>query len=285
MIDFTNAIEQFNNYKGSEKKKTLIYNNKKYLVKFPDPVREKNKNISYINNAYSEYIGSNIFKIIGFKTQNTLLGIYKYKEKDKIVCACEDFTDDNHVLYEFENLALSTNPDKKIETELTDIMEVIEENKIIDTSNTKQKFWDMFIIDFLIGNTDRHNGNWGFLLDKNTGKFEFSPIYDCGSCLNPMLDDEEIRKIDANELKNLALNCYSCLKINGNKINYVSYLKQRKNKECNDAINRLFLNINMNEIKKLIDNIECISDIRKEFYKNILEQRYNILEKIYNNIK
>ena len=281
MIDFTNAIEQFNNYKGSEKKKTLIHNNKKYLVKFPDPVREKNKNISYINNAYSEYIGSNIFKIIGFKTQNTLLGIYKYKEKDKIVCACEDFTDDNHVLYEFENLALSTNPDKKIEIELTDIMEVIEENKIIDTSITKQKFWDMFIIDFLIGNTNRHNGNWGFLLDKTTGKIEFSPIYDCGSCLNPMLDDEAIGKIDANELKNLALNCYSCLKINGNKINYVSYLKQMKNKECNDAIKRLFLNINMNEIKKFIDNIECISNIRKEFYKNILEQRYNILEKIY----
>ena len=281
MIDFTNAIEQFNNYKGSEKKKTLIHNNKKYLVKFPDPVREKNKNISYINNAYSEYIGSNIFKLSGFKTQNTLLGIYKYKEKDKIVCACEDFTDDNHVLYEFENLALSTNPDKKIETELTDIMEVIEENKIIDTSNTKQKFWDMFIIDFLIGNTNRHNGNWGFLLDKTTGKFEFSPIYDCGSCLNPMLDDEAIGKIDANELKNLALNCYSCLKINGNKINYVSYLKQMKNKECNDAIKRLFLNINMNEIKKFIDNKECISNIRKEFYKNILEQRYNILEKIY----
>lgn len=59
MIDFTNALEELNSYKGSEKKKTLIYNNKKYLVKFPDPVREKNKNISYINNAFSEYIGSN----------------------------------------------------------------------------------------------------------------------------------------------------------------------------------------------------------------------------------
>ena len=34
------------------KKKTLIYNGDKYLVKFPDPVREKNKNISYINNAF-----------------------------------------------------------------------------------------------------------------------------------------------------------------------------------------------------------------------------------------
>lgn len=27
MVDFTNAIEELNNYSGSEKKKTLIYNN------------------------------------------------------------------------------------------------------------------------------------------------------------------------------------------------------------------------------------------------------------------
>ena len=32
MIDFTNVIGEFNNYKSSEKKKTLIYDNKKYLV-------------------------------------------------------------------------------------------------------------------------------------------------------------------------------------------------------------------------------------------------------------
>ena len=62
MIDFTNAIEEFNNYKGSEKKKTLIYKGKRYLVKFPDPIIEKNKNISYINNAFSEYIGSHVFE-------------------------------------------------------------------------------------------------------------------------------------------------------------------------------------------------------------------------------
>lgn len=285
MIDFTNAIEEFNNYKGSEKKKTLIYKDKKYLVKFPDPVREKNKNISYINNAFSEYIGSNIFKIIGFKTQNTVLGKYEYNGKEKIVCACEDFTDNENVLYEFENLALSTNPDKKIETELNDIMEVIEESKMINNKETREKFWDMFIIDSLIGNTDRHNGNWGFLLNKNTGKAEFSPIYDCGSCLNPMLEDEEIEKINETELKNLAINCYSCLKENGKKINYIIYIKQTKNEECNNAIKRLLTNINMDEIKKFIDSIECISNIRKEFYKKIIEQRYYILKGIYEYIK
>ena len=126
MLDLTNAIEEINYYKGSEKKKTLVYEGKKYLVKFPDPIREKGKNISYINNAFSEYVGSNIFRLCGFNVQNTMLAIYKYNEREKIVCACEDFTDRNHILYEFENLALSTNPDKKIETELDDIMDVID---------------------------------------------------------------------------------------------------------------------------------------------------------------
>ena len=281
MLDFTNAVEELNNYKGSEKKKTLLLNNKKYLVKFPDPVREKNKNISYINNAFSEYVGSNVFRIAGFKTQNTILGKYFYNGKEKIVCACEDFTDDGHILYEFESLALSTNPDKKIETELNDIMEVIEESKTIDTADTKVKFWNMFIIDSLIGNTDRHNGNWGFLLNKTSGEISFSPIYDCGSCLNPMLEDTELEKINDIELKNIAINCYSCIKENGKKINYMTYIKQMKNEECNYAIKRIFDNIDIEEIENFIDNIECISEVRKNFYKKFMKYRYEILKEVY----
>lgn len=285
MIDFTECIEEFNNYKGSEKKKTLIYNNKKYLVKFPDPIREKNKNISYINNAFSEYVGSNIFKIIGFETQNTILGKYQYKGKEKIVCACEDFTDSNQVLYEFENLALSTNPNKKIETEVNDIMGVLEESKkMIDVVETKKKFWEMFIVDSLIGNTDRHNGNWGFLLNKETGKTKFSPIYDCGSCLNPMYEDEKIIEIDKVELKNLAINCYSCLKEKGKKINYVSYIKEMSNKECNQAIVRIFNYIKLDEIESFIDGIEVMSQARKDFYKKLIQQRYEVIEEIYHKI-
>lgn len=283
MIDFTNALEEINNYKGSEKKKTLIYNGKKYLVKFPDPIREKNKDISYINNAFSEYIGSNIFRIAGFETQNTILGKYNYNGKEKIVCACEDFTDNEHVLYEFENLALSTNPDKKIETEISDIMDVLyESRKIINTKETKEMFWNMFVVDSIIGNTDRHNGNWGFILDKTTEQTRFSPIYDCGSCLNPMLEDEEIAKMSNTEIKNLAINCYSCLKENGRKINYMTYIKS--NEECRKAIARIFDNINLEKVTKFIDEIESMSDIRKTFYKKIIKQRYEIIKEIYEKV-
>ena len=283
MIDFTNAIEEFNKYKGSEKKKTLIYDSKRYLVKFPDPIREKNKNISYINNAYSEYVGSNIFRIVGFKVQNTILGKYKYNGNDKIVCACEDFTDEENELYEFESIALSSNPDKKIGTEVEDIMEVIQTNKMI-CSDTSKMFWKMFIIDALIGNTDRHNGNWGFLINVKTQKIEFSPIYDCGSCLNPLLEDTEIEKLDEIAIKNLAINCYSCIKINGKKINYMSFLKQMENKDCNDAIRRVFERIKIDNIYELIENMEEISDIRKNFYKKIIEIRYEILKEVYEKI-
>lgn len=156
---------------------------------------------------------------------------------------------------------------------------------MIHIEETKQKFWDMFVIDSLIGNTDRHNGNWGFLLNKTIRKVKFSPIYDCGSALNTMLEDEEIEKINEAELKNIAINCYSCIKENGKKINYMTYIKQMKNGECNKAIKRLFLNINIDEINNFIDNIEGMPTTRKDFYKKIIEKRYEILNEIYENIK
>ncbi len=284
MIDFTNYNEELNNYKGSEKKKTLVCDGKKYLVKFPDPVREKNKNISYINNAFSEYIGSNIFKIVGFNTQNTVLGKYMYNEKEKIVCGCEDFTDSENELYEFESLALSANPDKKIETELEDILCVVEESRVIDTIATRKNFWDMFVIDSIIGNTDRHNGNWGFILNSNTKEITFAPIYDCGSCLNPMMEDSEMEKLTEVEIKNIAINCYSCLKENGKKINYMTYIKSMKNEECNEAIKRIFQNIDINKIDSFIDEISCMTNARKQFYKTVIKMRYDIIKTVYNKL-
>ena len=164
-------------------------------------------------------------------------------------------------------------------------MEVIEENKMINAEETKEKFWNMFVIDALIGNTDRHNGNWGFLLDLESGKVKFAPIYDCGSCLNPMLEDEEIIKLNEVELKNLAVNCYSCIKENGKKINYMTYISSMKNKECNNALNRIFKEIDINKINKFIDEITCMSKVRKEFYKNIIYCRYQILKETYNKLK
>lgn len=284
MINFTNCVEELNKFSGSEKKKTLIFENKIYLVKFPDPILDKNKNISYINNSLSEYVGSNIFRLVGFETQETLLGKYKFNGVEKTVCACLDFTNDENELYEFESIALSANPDKKIGTELEDILEILKNSKLFDYNSIQEKFWDMFIIDSIIGNTDRHNGNWGFLVNKKTKKIEFSPIYDCGSCLNPMLEDSDIEKMNVEDFKNIVLNCYSCLKENNKKINYMTFIKSRKNNECNEALKRMFNKIDIETIDSFINDISCISDVRKDFYKKIISMRYDILKKVYNEL-
>lgn len=288
LINFSKSEEKINRYKGSEKKKTLIYNGKRYLVKFPDPLREKNKNISYINNAYSEYIGSKIFELLGFNTQKVILGYYKIGDKEKIVCACEDFTNEDNTLYEFENITIS-DVDKKIDTEIEDIIKVIKNNEnIIDVENTINEFWKIFIVDSLIGNTDRHNGNWGFLENKEEGKLKFAPIYDNGSCLNPLLKDKDIEQYLNNEteLKNIALNTYSCLKENNKKINYYHYINSLKNEECNNALIEIFPKINLEKIDKMIDEIQCMSKIRREFYKQIIKIKYeSILKNAYNKIQ
>jgi hypothetical protein len=56
--------------------------------------------------------------------------------------------------------------------------------------------------------------------------------------------------------------------------------------ECNNALIRITERVDLNKINKLIDSIEDISDMRKDFYKKILKQRFEkILLESYNNLK
>ena len=64
----------------------------------------------------------------------------------------------------------------------------------------------------------------------------------------------------------------------------MTYLKQMKNEECNKAIERIFPRINIDEINNFINNIECISNTRKNFYMSIINKRYKIIKKIYNSM-
>ncbi len=277
LTNFSNAIEIAPEYTGSEKKKTMILNNKKYLVKFPDPNRSTKLEISYINNVYSEYIGSKIFQLCGFKTQNVVLGTYSKDGKERIVCGCEDFTNSETKLVEFEkfeNASIEPNPFKR---ELKDIFHIIESGVYnIDLVDLKEKFWNMFIIDCLIGNEDRHNGNWGFLKNIKDEKLVFAPIYDCGSCLFSVYTDEKMQECleKSSKMQDCIKNTSSAIRDNGAKIKYFEFITSLKNEDCNNALIRMYNKININNIFELIDKIDVISAIRKEFYKKVIEGKY-----------
>lgn len=64
----------------------------------------------------------------------------------------------------------------------------------------------------------------------------------------------------------------------------MTYIKSLKNKDCNDAIKRVFKKIDITEINKFIDEIPCMLDSRKEFYKKIINYRYLIIEDVYDKL-
>ena len=194
-VNFNNHIVSylFNEYGGSEKKKTIILDDgNKYLLKFPDPTREWNREISYINNAISEYIGCQIFKSVGFDTQNTILGEFTDENnKKKIACACRDIRGKNEALVEMEKIYLEY-VDDTAPLSFSSIKQIL--NQMHADDIIYSEYCRRFIIDALIGNTDRHNGNWGFLINSNNDakSLRIAPVYDCGSSLYPLLSDEEL---------------------------------------------------------------------------------------------
>lgn len=277
LLDFSKAIELAPEYTGSERKKTMILNDKKYLVKFPDPNRSIKLDISYINNVYSEYIGTKIFELCGIETQKVELGIYIKDGRERIVCGCEDFTDSFTKLVEFEkfeNASIDPNPFKR---ELKDIFYIVENGTYnIDINELKEKFWDMFIIDALIGNEDRHNGNWGFLKDIRNEKLRFAPIYDCGSSLHSIYTDERMEECMRSNvlMQDCIKNISSAIRCDGAKIKYYEFITSLKNEDCNNALIRIYNKINIDKITKLIDEIDIMSNTRKEFYKKVIIGKY-----------
>lgn len=299
IIDFSKAKEIYQKYGGAGKKKTLILNGVQYLVKFQNPVRKKGKNIqvSYVNSVYSEYIGSKIFESVGIETQEVVIGTYE----GRIVCACKDFLKEKNTniesevgeakLIEFEEWSKAYELDNTLTMDIKSIYQSLENvykyvPNHINVENIKEKFWEMFVIDFFIGNTDRHNNNWGFIyyenqLDTYFVNMEFAPIFDCGSSLTPVLTDEQMEEIlkSKGELENYVKNAYSAIMEVGKKIHSYEYLKSNKNEYCNKAIKKLVPKMNMEYIKKLINEMP-ISEIRKEFYITILQKRYELLKKL-----
>ena len=280
MIDFTNCeINKFKYYGGKNGGKICIsYNNEDYMLKFPG-INEGISEHGYSNNCISEYVACNIIKTLGLKVQDTLLGLYNLNGSAKIVVACKDFTSNGTVLKQFTELKNSQIETSKngYGTELNEIMETIEEQQIYDVKDLKNFFWNMFIADCLVGNFDRHNGNWGFLINESLKKIEIAPIYDCASCLYPQLTDERISQIINDEAEidaRIFVFPTSALKIKDKKINYFEFISNLENEDCNKALLRIFPKINLEEINSIIDKTPFISDIRKEFYKKIINMRY-----------
>lgn len=290
--DFTNCRRiPGRAYNGANGKKIAVeYNGDVYMLKFPPSADNKPTELSYTNSCISEYIASHIFNMLGIRCHETILGTFKISGKEKIVCACKDFTADGKELFDFCSIKNTVIDSEHggTGTELADLLETIEKQEYVSPQILTEHFWNVFVVDSLLGNFDRHNGNWGFLYDRNTEKAEIAPVYDCGSCLLPQADENTMKKVLENETE-LESRVYrfptSALKLNNVKINYYEFLMNTDNADCKDAVERIVPRIDIDEIKEFIDTVPYITDMQKEFYKTYITARYEkIIAPVYEQI-
>lgn len=278
MIDFTSAKVKNKAYAGANGSKiSVIYNNEQYMLKFP-PLPTINKEMSYTNSCISEYIGCKIFDSVGIPVQETVIGTYTSNGREKIVVACKDFTSPGITLQDFASLKnrIIDSERNGYGTELNDILSTIDEQTSMDSDAIKIRFWDMFIVDALIGNWDRHNGNWGFLYNNSTDEVVLAPVFDCGSSLYLQVDDELMTIIlnNKNEFNHRIFDIpLSAITYNGKKINYFNFLSEGKFEDCNTALKRILSRIDMKKFYEIIDDTPTVTDIQNEFYKTMLTAR------------
>ena len=282
MIDFTNFPTKKKAYGGANGSKlSVVFNNELYMLKLPMHAL-KNPNLSYTNSCTSEYLGCHIFNMLGVKAQETLLGEYEYRGKVRTVVACKDFTSPKTTIVDFASVKnqIIDSASNGYGTELSDILDTIQKQNAVDPKELEEHFWQMFVIDAFIGNWDRHNGNWGFLYNQETDEMEIAPIYDCGSALYPQIDDQLIQKVLASKAE-MNARVYdvptSAILINGKRGNYYKIITSLDYDGCNRAIKQIVPRIKMSEIADLINQVEQLSTLQKEFLKKILQLRKELI--------
>lgn len=311
--DFNNIKENFISYggNGGNKKSFTKENNEKWFLKFPKTTRDfNNVEISYTTSPISEYIGSQIYKLLEFPVHDTELGIYG----DKVVVACKDFIPVNARLCEMksifnddlgknekerENLKSSTEHNYRVDIE--EINYVLNNNiKIQNMDNVKERFWDMFVVDCFINNNDRHNGNWGILINNINGELiGLAPVYDNGNSFFPKHDEEKMKRnmedmkqVISNGITPYLYNSKSLdsvkvirnLSLRDNNLNFGESKEEKFLKEISDniqsALIRVVPKIDLEKINKIIDDIpeeyqgiKVISPTMKNYYKVFLKER------------
>lgn len=237
------------------RKAWIIENGTRYLLKGG----YKNE----ILQPFNEVLASMICERLGFNHVPYTLDTYK----DMVVSKCPCFINKDTELvtaYQIKNDMDRYDTEEDYEM----YIKRLEENGI---KNAREMMENMYILDFLIMNEDRHLNNFGIIRDVNTLKWvSVAPIFDSGMALNISYYDEEevvisghgrlfyevkyydeiikvvknIKRIDISKLDGIVEEFDELL----HKYQYITHISDRR-------INRLCIILNR-QINKLIKLIE-----------------------------
>lgn len=161
---------------GMLKKAWVIDGGTRYLI--------KGGYKSELLEPFNEVLASEICRRLGFLYVPYILEIYK----DTVVSKCPCFINKDTELITCHQIMNGITRHNSV-LDYEEYLKVLESNGIIDA---RVKLENMYILDFLIMNEDRHLNNFGIIRDVNTLKWlDVAPIFDNGESLRMQYFDEE----------------------------------------------------------------------------------------------
>lgn len=278
----------------------ILIDDDEWIVKYPRSLSQmEDENASY--SSLSEFLGSEIYRILGYDVHKTILGV----RNNKLIVACKDFAIDGFLLEirTIKNYLSGDLLDKfrshsnihSTSTHVVDIDELmfhLEKNPLLNViDGIKQHFFEQALIDIFINNNDRTNDNWG-ILRINGQKDRIAPIFDNGASFSPkMSEDKIIRLLSSDELRDNCLNALTAYSRNGHLLSAKKFIQEFQDclefqKALNSATNRIIAHLDeimdfINFLPEFItvnDRIyEVCSISRKIFYQKQLLLRFNEL--------
>ena len=279
MLVVKDSMKNGMQYDGNTFKFGITVDGIDYIVKF-----QKGHSMS----VYSEYVCSRFIQSLGIPCHEVHLGSYN----GNIVNVIKDFTTGTNLsLHSFKSTKQSSEDTDISAKEYTynDVLYLIDKHlKLTDLAKQDAKvgFWNMFICDAIIGNKDRHWGNWGYLCDGNN--YRLAPLYDNGGGLFPgvykvmsqYIDKKQRKKFLYDRVFTFPASLFMVRKTDRSyRTNYYEMFSDlRINKVFASQVNTLKQRFTGTDIFNIITNIvfpiDTLSKEYKYFYIEIITLRY-----------
>jgi hypothetical protein len=239
---------------GSIVKRWVIINDERYLL--------KGSRYARMQEPFNEKIASLILKELGIDHVNYC----QKRTKENIPYSeCKTMADKN---IEFINAQWAINKEDFGRKEIYNhYLDMCKKHGINDV---KEKIDEMTILDFIIGNEDRHRGNFGILRNADTLEWlRIAPIFDNG---NSLFFDGETEDMDNWGLDSLGKAFGDSNRLQLNTIDYPEWYDVNKGKTILDIIPSELKNNERLKTER-IDKIIEISKKRIEIFEKTIKQK------------
>lgn len=254
----------FNNrfYSGRDKKYGVTENGKNFILK---PIKEK----WGMTKILSELTASIVYKQLGLPVQNVTLTEWN----NEPVILIEDFICEGTYFVPFSSL-IEEQMDSEGDTSYSyeNIKSTLSTHSSI--ANGKQclkAFWDMFLVDYLIGACGRNASNWGFI--GYEGKLFPAPVFDNSSSFYYKdFSDGPFCPPGTATPPQMTFDGAICERID--------VIASGKYQECTESALYIRKNFSSGKILEMLINAGINKDMAAGWFTAILDYNYHMLEMI-----